>query len=76
MNICSDKVLTCFEKAQDFENDAIAFHRALTDYMKNALCVGDVSDETYEKQFKNVDRFNVYATDIRRYITMNDDKEH
>lgn len=59
-NTCSDKVptlVTCLQKVLVGEDDDLAIYKAFTTHFQNEMCVGDISDEQYEKLFKHVLRF-------------------
>lgn len=59
-------MLSCFRKILVGDDDAIAFHKALTNYFIKQLCVGKMSDEEYGDKFEKLYEYNDYA----RYVPL------
>ena len=56
-------MLACFQKVLVGKDNAIAFHKALTNFYVGALCVGEVKEKTYQEEFKHL-----YRNDYSRFI--------
>ena len=54
-------MLTCYQRVLIGEDDTIAFHKALTAYYQNGMCVENDTDEEYEKRYDHKISFNIYA---------------
>lgn len=78
-NNCSHKaptVLTCLQNAQTRdanENDFFAFFKAHMTLYQNELCVGDISDEQFEKLHEHIVRLIDIAESIDKHILLNHD---